>query len=430
MTEMAEFVRATLEDIGAATVVVPTAGHPVVMGEVPSAQGLSLLIYGHYDVQPTGALEEWETPPFEADVRGGRIFGRGSADNKGQFLAQVYAIRALREVLGELPVRVRFLVEGEEEIGSPHLRSVLETYRNRLASDVFLRADGAIHYSGRPQIVLGQKGMLYVELRASNGQQEVHSMEAPVMPNPAWELVETLSSLQNARGVLVSGFYDDVRALGQQEAEAFEAIPIDREEYRRGIGVDRLTPGLEGANFWARLHLAPTCNIAGLHAGYTGPGSKTIVPSDASAKLDLRLVPDQNPDVIFEKLQAHVAAVSGGHVVAKKLKAIHPARTDLRHPVVDILREALRTTYQVEPVVLPSSKGSGPAHLFTEVLGVPYLLVPIAQIDSNMHGPNENLRLDLFVRGIQATANMILGLAQNQAAILAHANSDGRRPDA
>jgi acetylornithine deacetylase/succinyl-diaminopimelate desuccinylase-like protein len=421
ITEMAELVRAALDDIGAETDLVPTSGHPVVMGEVPSAQGLTVLIYGHYDVQPTGALQEWDSLPFEPTVRGGRIFARGSADNKGQFLAQIYAVRALRDVLGEVPVRIRFLIEGEEEIGSPHLRSVLETYKRRLASDVFLRADGAIHYSGRPQIVLGQKGMLYVELYASNGRQEVHSMEAPVMPNPAWELVATLNSLRNDAGVLLKGFYDDVRPLSKQETEVFGAIPLDLGEYRRGIGVDRLTPGLEGANFWAQLHLAPTCNIAGIRAGYAGPGSKTIVPAEASAKLDLRLVPDQDPDAIFEALQAHVAVVGGGNVIARKLKAIHPARTDMRHPVVAILREALRQTYQVEPVVLPSSKGSGPAHVFNDVLEVPYLLVPMAQIDSNMHGPNENLRLDLFVRGIQATANVILGLALNKAAILSYA---------
>jgi acetylornithine deacetylase/succinyl-diaminopimelate desuccinylase-like protein len=249
-------------------------------------------------------------------------------------------------------------------------------------------------------------------------------MEAPVMPNPTWELIEALHSLRDQDGVAIAGFYDHVRRLGQEEAEAFDAIPIDLEEYRRSIGVDRLTPGLSGADFWAKLHLAPTCNIAGIHAGYTGPGSKTVVPPNATAKLDLRLVPDQDPDLIFDRLRTHLAGVAGGTVVARKLKAIHPARTDMRHPIVGILRRALRTTYGMDPVVLPSSKGSGPAHLFSDVLGVPYLLVPIAQIDSNMHGPNENLRIDLFVRGIQATANVILSIADHQAEILSHVARD------
>lgn len=304
-----ELVRDLLESSGFASRIIATPGAPVVYGERCNVPGQpTLLIYGHYDVQPADPLDAWVSPPFEPTIRDGRIWARGVADNKGQFVANVLGARAWLEAAGELPINVKVVVEGEEESGSPNFPAFVAAHRDLLAADLVYVSDGQVFETDQPIVEFGNRGMLYIELVARGPSRDLHSGNfGGVAPNPAWTLVHLLATMFSPDGeILVPGILDAVRPVTPELRAALDAIPLDEAAALAEIGLTEKAPPKD-VPYYDRLMVRPTMNIAGFTSGYGGPGSKTVLPAVARVKMDLRLVPDQDPAVIFEQVRAHVA---------------------------------------------------------------------------------------------------------------------------
>ena len=413
MHECAALLASQMRDVGIKTEIIPTARHPVVYGEIPKAGAPTVLIYGHYDVQPPEPLDLWDSPPFEPAIRNGKIYGRGTSDNKAQLFTYLKTVETMWAARGGLPVSLKFLYEGEEEIGSPNLEPFVEANRARLAADLTYYSDSHIHESGRPILILGLKGMVYVELKARGVGTDQHSMRATSVPSAAWRLVWALSTLKDkSNRVLIPGFYDDVRPLTPLEREAVARIPVDAEKLKAFFGIDAFLQGRESSDFYFNLVSEPTCNIAGLLSGYTGPGSKTVLPAEAMAKIDMRLVPDQRPDDIAAKLRAHLDAQGFADIAVETSQHfLTPSRTPIDHPAVAIICEALRETYGSEAIVFPNIGGAGPNYIFTDVLKQPCFVVPHATHDQANHAPNENMEVEGFFRGIRTQCRVFEKLA-------------------
>lgn len=413
--QTASLLREIMEAAGIRTRLLQTEGHPAVYGEIPGPPGApTVLFYGHYDVQPPEPLELWSTPPFEPAIRGGRIYGRGVADNKGQHLCHVLAVRAWREAAGELPVTAKFLIEGEEETGSPHVADLVRDQRDLLRADLVYTSDGGMHPSGRPAVYFGVRGLLYVELEIRGAAADAHSgNKGNVLPQPAWELVDLLHSLRGPDGrATFPGFYDDVRSPTPKEQAMLQEIPFDQQSFLAEHGLDE-SPINDGADYYRRLTFEPTFNIAGLASGYSGEGTKTIIPARAVAKIDFRLVADQDPDTVFE---AFARAVAGRNprAVVRRLAATPPSHTDPALPVSETIVGAVRESWDVEPVI-SALGGTLPDYVFTRILDTPSVIVPYANHDEHNHAPDENLRLDCFFSGISTTLHVLDALSASSA---------------
>jgi len=407
--ETAQVVESMLEELGFRTEIVPKwPGNAVVLGELDGVSNKTLLFYNHYDVQPAEPLELWTSPPFEPAIREGKIYGRGVDDNKGNLVARLAAIRALLAVRGQVPVNIKFCIEGDEEIGSPGMEPFVERFSDRLAADACIWEGGGVNWLGQLQITLGVKGILYVELAAKGAARDAHSSYATVVPNPAWRLVWALASLKDAdENILVEGFYDRVRPVNALERAAVEAMPSQEEHTAESLGLTGFVKGVRGLDYRLRHILEPTCNIDGLSAGYEGGGPKTVIPCQASAKMDFRLVPDQTPDEILAQLRRHLDARGFADIEVHRLSAERPARTPIDHPFVEVVREAARQVYPVEPVISPTMAGTGPLHPFADALGLPTADCGVGYPESRIHAPDENIRLVDFVRGIQHAAAIL-----------------------
>lgn len=413
VTECAELLARQMQQVGIPARILPTAGHPVVYGEVPApAATRTVLIYGHYDIQPPEPLELWKSPPFEPTIREGRIWGRGTGDNKGQLFAHLKAVEAILQVKQRLPVNVKFLFEGEEEVSSRSLRAFIEANRSLLAADACFCSDGGMLPGHQPTVVFGVRGILYVEVTATGANRDVHSGNlGAFVPKPAWRLVHFLNSLLDEAGrVRVQGFYDAVRPPDEAERQALAKIPFDS-AVLRDLGVAE-APKPGEPPFSERVMFHPTLNICGLTSGYGGPGMKTIVPHRASVKIDMRLVVDQDPEDIFRKFTAHTLAHGFGDLRIEKLGAFHPSRTPITHPIGAAAAAAVRKGFGKEPLLLPCMGGSDPDYYFTRVLGVPRVNVPYAPHDENNHAPNENITLEGFFSGIKTTAAFLYEAAR------------------
>jgi acetylornithine deacetylase/succinyl-diaminopimelate desuccinylase-like protein len=376
-----------------------------------------LLFYNHYDVQPAEPLDLWTTPPFEPDVRDGRLFARGAADNKGDLLCRLAAVRALLEGDGGLPCRVRFLVEGEEEVGSPNLPAYIAEAGPRLAADACVWEFGGRDQKGRVDLWLGLKGLCYLELRVRTAAVDLHSSLGAIVPNPAWRLIGALSSLRGADGrVRVPGFYDRVRPPSAADRAAAARIPFDAEEMKRLWGVGRFLGedggGPGGEDLAQELLFRPTCTVCGLAAGYAGPGSKTVLPCEAVAKVDFRLVPDQDPDEITEAVRRHLDAEGYGDVTVQPLGNEHPYRTPLDHPFVRLVAETARQAYGGEVLIHPTSAGSGPMYPLGRAYGFPLVSTGCGYWGSRAHAPDENIRIEDFAAGAHHVALLIQRFAR------------------
>ncbi len=409
IAETAEYVAGMLQGCGFATrVITKEACHPVVYGEMAGTSSKTLLFYNHYDVQPPDPLHLWTSPPFEPTVRDGKLYARGVADNKGNIVARLAAIRALQSVGGKPPVSVKFCIEGDEEIGSPGMEPFVEEHRELLAADACVWEGSGVNWQGQPQIILGAKGLLYVELEVRCANRDAHSSHAPVIPNAAWRLVWALNTLKDAdEDILIDGFYDGVPAPSERERAALEAMPSEEDKAARSLGLDGFLKGVRGAEYQLRLRSQPTCNIAGLSSGYEGPGPKTVLPARALAKVDLRLVPDQDPDDILHKLKQHLQRKGFGDIQVRTVEAERPARTALDHPFVGIVCEAARQVYGQEPVLIPSMSGTGPMYPFVKTLGLPIADCGISYPEALTHAPDENIRLPDFVLGAKHVAAVL-----------------------
>lgn len=397
--------------------VIDTPTQPVVYGTLMrDPKAFTLICYGHYDVQPPEPLDLWQSPPFEPDVRGGRIYGRGVGDNKGQLLAHVLAARAWLETAERLPINVKFIFEGEEESGSRSLGIFAAEHRDMLAADLVYISDGGLHPSGRPVISLGNRGMLGLTLIAEGADRDNHSgNKGGVAPNPVWMLVHVLATMVDRTGrVLVDGFYDAVRPVGPVEERILASLDFDPKAFAATMGLPALD--IDGPTYWRRIMLEPYFNIQGFASGYVGPGSKTIIPARAECRIDVRLVVDQRIDDIYEKVRRHVAKVDPRvRVEARESRTMEATRTAPDHPAVTVIAGAIKAYRGVEPAINLASGGSLPNAVWPNVLGIDHIDVPYANADENNHSPNENLSLERFYDGIHVSAQVFQALADAHA---------------
>lgn len=401
LQECAALVDEMLRKRGFAVQVMATGGAPVVFAERKGRSDKTLLIYNHYDVQPPEPLELWDSPPFEPQVRDGKLYGRGVSDDKGQLTARLHAIDALLAVDGELPCNIKFIIEGEEETSSEHLFDFIENNVDLLRADVCLWEFGGVDQRDLPMQFLGLRGICYVELSVETASTDTHSgTGGSIFPNAAWRLVWALNSLKQAdERIRIPGFYDDVRPPSARDVELMAALPDAADEYKQRYGVKHFLKGLTGG---VELHLAevfePTCTICGLTAGYQGPGSKTVLPARASAKVDFRLVPDQRPERVLELLRAHLDAEGFSDVQITDLGGEPPARTDPDDPYVALIARTAEPVYGAPMQLVPLVGGSGPNYPFVYTLKLPVLTAGAGYPGTLAHAPNENIRLDLYLK--------------------------------
>jgi len=410
ISECASLVREMMEETGlTADVRKDHGGSPIVLGTINAEAHSTLMFYNHYDVQPPDPLEKWLSPPFEPTVRDGSIYARGAADNKGNIVARLAAVDAILNTLGELPTNVKMLVEGEEETGSTSLESFCSQHRQELFADGCVWEFGYLNELGRPVISLGVKGMLYVELEAEGPKTDLHSSWGAIIPNPAWRLLEALNTIRSSMGrVTVEGFYDGVRRPVKEELRMLSKIPFAESMVKRRYGVKHLVGKARGLEAKRSYYLEPTCNLCGIHAGYAGKGAKTVLPSRATAKIDFRLVPGQNPAKIYVSLLKHLRRKGFSDITVRKVQEYPAARTESGHGMVRAIVETAREAYGVEPTLLPSSASSGPMYVFTNLLGVPCVSTGVGYWGSSVHAPNEHIRIEDFVTGIKHMALLML----------------------
>ena len=414
--EGAERLLGMLDALGFAAELLPTPGHPMVLGRGPAVPGArTVILYGHYDVQPPEPLDAWTTPPFEPTIRDGRVYARGVGDNKGQHLAQLLAIEAHLAVHGRLPCNVIVLLEGEEEIGSPHLAEAVAAHADRLAqADLVVTADGTLHPSGRGTILYGVRGVAHFDLRVRTAARDTHSGNfGGVVPNALWALVHLLGTMRAPDGRLtVAGLCDPVRDPGAAEGAAAAALPIDLPALMDELGLSALDAPRDRP-FWDRLMFHPTLTINGIAGGYAGPGSKTVLPAEAVAKCDIRLVPDMTPDQALAAVRAHVARHApalGAQVTVVGSGGMLPSTTPMDSPFAPVLRAALTRARGAAPLEYPCMGGSLPDYVFTRTLGLPAFVTPYGNADEANHAPNENLSLACFHAGIRSGAAVLAGL--------------------
>jgi len=387
----------------------PTKGPPVVYGELHSkAGGKTLLIYNHYDVQPVEPVELWMNPPFSATLENGKIYARGASDNKGNIVSRLLMFAAFLKVRGEVPCNIKWAIEGEEEIGGPHFHEFVSAYKNRLTGDSAIWEFGGLDYQDRPLVTLGLKGLLYVEFKVQTALKDSHSARAAVVENPAWRLVRMLDTILDEDGrIMIEGWYDDVKPFSNEELDAIRAMPLEEHSIRDELGIKHFLYGLSGFEFKKAFYGNPTANIAGIWSGYTGPGHKTVLPSTAQAKMDFRLVADQDPVKLANKLKQHLMRHKFDDVEVS-LQAENPAaRTPITAPIARIAANAGRDVFGKEPVILVTSAASGPMHFFTNTLQVPTVAIGCNHSQSNTHAPNENQRVDVFVQASKWIAKVV-----------------------
>ncbi len=413
IAEVADYLVKLLQDMGFSAEAVPTDGWPVVLAEYQlHPEALTVLLYGHYDVQPPDPLDAWVSPPFEPEIREGRIYARGAGDNKGQHFAQLMALESLLKLHGKLPCNVIVMLEGEEEIGSPQLATFVDHHKERLKADLVITSDGPVHESGRASLMFGVRGIVSFELRARGASRDLHSGNwGGVAPNPLWTLVHLLATMKDINGhITVDGFYDEVQPPSELERKALAELPLNLTKVMKELELTELDAPPE-RGFYERLSLYPTLTINGLHGGYAGAGSKTVLPHEAIAKCDVRLVEAQRTEDIFSKLETHVKQHAPG-VTFIRQGAMEPSKTPLGHPFTQPLIDAITLAQDESPLLIPAMGGSLPDYVFTKKLGIPAFVVPYANPDEANHAPNENLEVSRFFKGIRTGAAMLWHLAK------------------
>ncbi len=400
--DCARWVAGKLEEAGAEARIMETDGHPVIYAEVGDGPK-TLLSYGHYDVQPPEPLELWESDPFEPTVRDGGLYARGVADDKADVLARIQALRLYLEEHGGLPFKLRFLIEGEEEIGSPSLAPFVRSNADLLSADACLWEGSMKDEAGRPMIFCGTKGVAYVELRARGASHDLHSMYGGIAPNPAWRLVQALRTIKDEGGeITLDGLDELADEPSEKDLEAMSRIPFDDAALRQSWDVEALDRGLTGQDALREMLLRPTANIAGIQSGYTGPGSKTIVPSEAFVKMDFRLVAGQSPGPVLELIRSHLRRRGFDDIEVVDLHGVEPAKTPVDSPLVETALDAWRDLGHDEAIVYPTIGGSGPTFLMVSDLGIPTIMTgSVANVGSRLHSPNEWVRLDDYFETIR-----------------------------
>jgi acetylornithine deacetylase/succinyl-diaminopimelate desuccinylase-like protein len=411
----AEFVRDDLRAMGLDAELIATRGHPLVYAESLKAPGKpTLLVYGHYDVQPPEPLGPWLSPPFEPTERDGNLYARGATDDKGQMFTHLKAAEGWLKATGRLPLNVKFLIEGEEEVGGAGLEAFVAGNRQRLACDYAVISDTSQFAPGMPAITYGLKGLAYFELIVRGAKIDLHSGTfGGAVANPCNALATILASLKGPDGrIQVAGFYDAVRPLEDWERAAFARLPFSEADFQKSLGVTSLE-GEVGYTTLERKWARPTCDVHGLSGGYQGPGPKTVLPCTASAKLSFRLVPDQDPKTIGQLFRAYVATVCPRGVTYEIIdhSGAPAVRVEVETDGVRAAVRAIEAGFGKAPVFIREGGSIPVVGLLKEQLGVDTLLLGWGQNDDNLHGPNEKFSLADFHRGIKASAHLFAELA-------------------
>ena len=407
----AEWLATRLRSIGMSATVHPTAGHPIVVGEWrqagPSAP--TILVYGHYDVQPVEPLELWTSPPFEPAVRDGKLYARGSVDDKGQLYIHVKAAEALLKARGKLPINLIILAEGEEEVGSDNLADFVEKNAALLQADAVVISDSSMFAPGLPSILSSLRGIAYFQIDAVGPKQDLHSGSyGGAVVNPAMALARILATMHDAKGrITIKGFYDRVRMWDKKSRAAIKKLPFTDKHFREETGASALG-GEAGYSTLERIWMRPTCEVNGLLSGYTGEGAKTVLPSKAMAKVSCRLVPDQDPAQVSKLFTAHVKRVAPKGV-SVKVTYIHggqPWRAELDGPLYDAARRALRAAFGKEPVIVGEGGSIPVVGDFARVVKTPVLLMGFGLPGENAHAPDEWISVENFTKGLRAVATL------------------------
>ncbi len=417
MREMAQKVLARFRKLGADARLIEVkdpassagASAPVVYAEIGSGKR-TLLIYDHYDVQPPEPLELWESGPWEAAIRDGKIFARGVADNKSELVGRIQAIEAYLAAVGALPLKIKFVVEGEEEIGSIHLPQFVNENRTLIqGADGCLWEAGGKDVNERPQMSCGCKGIVYVELHAHGAKRDMHSSLAAIVLDPAWRLTWALATLKDANdNILIDDYQKYVRAPTAAEIDALKAIPYDEDKVKADLGIASFINNLTGLALLKKYLYEPTCTICGLYSGYIGEGSKTVLPNHAFAKIDFRLVPDLTPDLVVDLLKKHLARRGFQDIEVKLTETGEEvARSPLDSAIVRAAVAAAKAVYPNEPVIYPTSAGSGPMYPLCQALGIPAISAGCSWHDARAHAPNESIRIADYFEGILFVRELI-----------------------
>jgi acetylornithine deacetylase/succinyl-diaminopimelate desuccinylase-like protein len=406
-----QFVANSLRAAGLENVeIIATEKHPLVYADWLHAPGKpTVLCYGHYDVQPADPLEEWKSPPFEPTLRDGNLYGRGTADDKGQMYMHVKAIEALRAVNGTLPLNVKFLVEGEEEVGGASIARYVAQNRDKLKADVALVSDTAMYAEDMPTLCIGLRGLIYMEVEATGPARDLHSgLYGGAAPNPIFGLVELLGKVKNSRGVIqVPGIYDDVEPPAPAEQESWARLPFKESTFlKKEVGAAKLT-GESKYSVLERIWARPTFEVHGIAGGFTGAGAKTVIPAKATAKASFRLVPRQDPEKIVESFREFVSknTPKGIQTEVRVLSASPGLVVDPEHPAIQVAARAFSDIFQ-RPTVFIRSGGSIPiVGDFANHLGIPTVLMGFGLPDDGLHSPNEKYRLENYYKGIMTVAH-------------------------
>lgn len=396
MKAAADWLVRRLQSLGAQTQILESSGFPIVYGEIKGDSSRSILFYNHYDVQPPEPYEAWNSDPFEPTVRDGYLFARGSDDNKGSLMSRIHAVEAILKERGSLPVTVKFLFEGEEESGSASLPGTVQRYKDLLAADACIWENARRDDAGNPSVALGNKGMYSFEMRVRTANTDSHSGKANIYPNAIWRLIWALSSLRGSDGtILVDGFYDGVPPLSQADEELCRNTPANGEAQARKLGLTELMSGNDNLSVNRALYYTPSFNIQGISGGYTGPGHKTVIPSEAFARIECRLVGNQDPEDIAGKITRQLEKNGYGDVaIISKKAGAWPYRTAVDHPFVQLVSRAGAEVYGRPIVLMPSSPGTGPRYVFKYVPNMPIVALGVGHANSRAHAPNENIAVE------------------------------------
>jgi len=394
LLEAANLVEKMLQDAGLETEVHLTSGAPVVTGWKDVGAKRTLLFYDHYDVQPAEPFDLWDSPPFEPEIRNDRLYGRGVADNKGDITTRIWTLKAFQETNTDLPVNVRFVIEGEEEIGSIHLPEYIEKNTDFITADGGIWEFGGAGIDGRQEAWLGLKGIFFVELEVQRLSRDVHSSTACILPSAASRLTWALNSLKDESSrILIEGFYENIKPLTDSELEAIRKIDLHEEQFKKVYGIEEYLNGLTGDELKKAYYGTPTCNICGLTSGYQGKGSMTVLPAKASCKVDFRLVEGMHPNDIHKKLRQHLDDRGFSDIKFSYFEGYPAAKTPINHPFVKIIENANKRVFG-DMVIHPTSPGSGPLYLFNKY--VPMVSIGCGDYESKAHSPNESIVIENF----------------------------------
>lgn len=371
---------------------------PIVYGEIKSKQNPSktLMFYNHYDVQPAEPFDLWDDPPFSGIRKGNKIFGRGSSDDKGELITRIKAVEAYLKTTGDVPCNIKFVIEGEEEIGSAHIEDYLKKYKKKFSCDGVIWEFGYVDSKNRPIIGLGMKGLLFVELSVKESVRDAHSSLAVLIKNPAWRLIDAIKTLRDSDGkILIKDWYKEVTPLSKNDLEIIQKEPFDETVFKKEFGIKSFVGDKKGMAAKKALVGDATCNIAGFVSGYTGDGAKTVLPGEALVKIDFRLIPKMDPKKQVLRLKSHLKSKGFSDINIKVFHGEAAARTNSSDPFVSHVKNAADKSFG-ESILNVSNAGTGPMHPFVEILKAPCISIGSTYMFSRIHSPNEFTRIDLL----------------------------------